>query len=212
MMNTPERRGKMSIVQQKYLRDENGEVFSPIVEASSVIINRGDAAQTVEEIIPYTYRVSSSAFSTALPIFTGSISNWSMIKANFKVWTSELTTTKATYLRLNDTNSDGGYAIDARRRDDTWESYNPVNFTTNIFLGDIAYSGNTSYMELTIINGGTWHSFKNVMSNVTSTKAQYTLSVCSGQFSHSDVGKTLSSLKLIASQGIQAQGIIQIYT
>lgn len=46
MMNTPERRGKMSIVKQKYLKDENGEVFSPIVSNTSIYNSVGENLDT----------------------------------------------------------------------------------------------------------------------------------------------------------------------
>lgn len=48
----------MATVKQKYLKDENGEVFSPIVSASSVMTDRGFSNSSIEEIVPYTYKVN----------------------------------------------------------------------------------------------------------------------------------------------------------
>ena len=208
----------MSTVTQKYLRDENGEIISPITSAKSVMIDRGDFASTVEEIIPYTYRIDcTSKFFTEMPIFNGTISKWTMIKLNLKVWTTNLVTNKNIELRLNDADITGGYVIDARRREGNWESYNPVSEKKTLFLGDIPFQGETSFLELTLINGQSstekgWFPFKSVLSSVAATKDQYSLSVASGQFEHPNLGSSLTSIALIVNQGIKALGMIQIYT
>lgn len=201
-------------VKQKYLRDENGDIFSPIVSASSIITNRdSNSNATIEQILPYTYRVNSvSSYSTNLQIFSGSVYNWTMIKIHLLLKTSTISTAKSIYLRFNNSNTSGGYAIDARRRDANWSSYNTVSMTTNVFLGDVAHDKNTSYLEATIINGGTWHSFKSSIGTATSIEDDYSISACSGQFSHSGLGTQLQSIYIPAKQGIQAKGIIQIYT
>lgn len=206
--------GGIMSVKQKYLRDENGDIFSPIVSASSIITSRDiNSSTTIEQILPYTYRVNSvDGYSTNLKIFDGSVYNWTMIKIHLLLKTSTTTTSKSIYFRFNNSNTSGGYAIDARRRDANWSSYNPVPMSSNVFLGDVAYDGNSSYLEATIINGGTWHPYKSSIGTATSTSDDYSISACSGQFSHSGLGAQLQSIYIPASQGIQAKGIVQIYT
>lgn len=201
-------------VKQKYLKDENGEIFSPIVSAASVLTNRSQSTKPIEELVPYTYRVSTSDFSGSVQIFSGNIPNWSMIKVYLNASSSSTTTAKAIRMRFNDVNISEGFIIDARYRDDVVQKYNNISQTDNLFLGDFAYTGNTSYLELIVINGaGNWMSFKSCLSTVTSVTAQYSLSVCSGQFSHSSLHTSLTSLKIVAPQGFKiGNGIVQIYT
>lgn len=204
----------MSTVTQKYLKDENGDIISPITSAKSVMIDRGNFASTVEEIIPYTYRIQSGRKTvTSQLLFQGAISNWTMIKAHLLVITDSITDSRALNVRLNNTDIIAGYGIDARRRDGNWESYNPVDMKSNVFLGDIAYGGFSSYVDFTIINDTTeWHTFKSFVSTVTGTSGQYSLSACSGEFKHPDSRQNITQIDLYASQGIQkVHGILQIY-
>lgn len=202
----------MSTVTQKYLRDENGEIISPITSAKSVMIDRGDFASTVEEILPYTYRIKSGGKTTTSQIiFSGSMSDWLMVKARFSVKSDSITTGKAVYLRINDTNVSAEYGIDARRVNETWESYNRMGATSNIYLGDIAYGGYTSYIDFIIMNDGTaWHSIKAFIGTATDTKGQYSISAYTGEFKHTSANN-ITLMSLIAPQGIQADGILQIY-
>ena len=204
----------MATVKQKYLKDENGEVFSPIVSASSVMTDRGFFNSSIEEIVPYTYKVNLVGNNfTFLVIFSGNVPNWSLIKIYLTVKTASLSSSKAINLRFNDQDITSGYAIDARHRDDKWADYNPVTLSTNLFIGDVAYSGNSSYFEVTVINGGDWwHSYKSSVGNATKTEGEYSISSCSGQFKHTNLAQELTSLHLSLSQGMQAKGIIQVYT
>lgn len=204
----------MATVKQKYLKDENGEVFSPIVSASSVMTDRGFSNSSIEEIVPYTYKVNLVGNNfTFLEIFSGNVPNWSLIKIYLTVKTASLSSSKAINLRFNDQDISSGYAIDARCRDDAWSKYNPVTLSANLYIGDVAYSGNSSYFEVTVLNGGDWwHSYKSLVGNATKTSGDYSISSCSGQFKHTDLSQQLTSLHLSLSQGIQAKGIVQIYT
>lgn len=204
----------MATVKQKYIKDENGETFSPIVSASSVITDRGLSNSSIEEIVPYTYKVNAVGSNFTFPeIFSGNIPNWTLIKIYLTVKTANLSSTKAIYLRFNDQDISSGYAIDARHRDDKWSSYNPVNLSTNIYIGDVAYIVNSSYIEVTVLNGGNlWHSYKSLVGNATKTDGEYSISSCSGQFNHADLSQQLTSLHLSLSQGGQVKGVVQIYT
>lgn len=209
----------MATVKQKYLKDENGEVFSPIVSASSVMTDRGFSNSSIEEIIPYTYKVNLVGNNfTFLEIFSGNIPNWTLIKIYLTVKTASLSKSKDINLRFNDQDISSEYAIDARCRDDAWSKYNPVTLSANLYIGDVAYSGNSSYFEVTVINGGDinggdwWHSYKSFVGNATRTEGEYSISSCSGQFKHTNLAQELTSLHLSLSQGMQAKGIIQVYT
>lgn len=203
----------MSTVTQKYLKDENGDIISPITSAKSVMIDRGNFASTVEGIIPYTYRIQSGGKTvTSQLLFQGAISNWTMIKAHLLVMTDSITDSRAIDVKLNNTDITTGYGIDARRRDGKWDSYNPVDMKVNVYLGDIAYGGFSSYVDFTIINDTTeWHTFKSFVSTVTGTSGQYSLSACSGEFQHPNSKQNITQINLCASQGIKAHGILQIY-
>ena len=74
--------------------------------------------------------------------------------------------------------------------------------------------GQTSYLEIVVINGiSGWHSFKSYVGNITGIKAEYSSSLCSGQFSHTSLLNSLTSLKINAPQGIRIiNGTVQIYT
>lgn len=202
-------------VKQKYLKDENGEIFSPIVSAASVLTNRSQSTRPIEELIPYTFSLNDNdSFSTSLPIFSGNISNWTMIKFYFNVKTSNITGAKAVYLRLNNTNIANGYIVDARCRDGAFTKYNNITSTNNVFLGDVAYTGHSSYIECTVVcsRGNGWHTFKSSVGSVSNEADKNSLSTCSGQFSLSNANTQLTSIHLIAAQGIKVTGIVQIYT
>ena len=206
----------MSTVNQRYLKDENGNVFSPVTSAKSVFINRGNAASTVEEAIPYTYKIDSGdTYRNQQIIFDGNVSDWTMVKVYLTVLCSDSTTSKAVFLRINDTDCTGNiFEIDARCRDNGFSYYNPESMKPNIFVGDVAYTGNTSYMEIIILNkkGVGWHPFKTVVGNASGTNGKYSLSLCSGQLAHANMDKSLTQLKLITTQGIKVDGILQIFT
>lgn len=207
--------GRKMSVKQRYLKDENGEIFSPITSATSVLTNRSQSTKPIEELVPYTFSLNeNSSYSTSLPIFSGSISNWTMIKFYLNARTSDITTTKAVYLRLNDTNIASGHIVDARCRDGVFTKYNNITNTKNIFLGDVAYTGHSSYIECTVIcsRGNGWHSFKSSVGSVSGEADKNSLSACSGQFSLANANTQLTSVRLIAQQGIKVTGIVQIYT
>ena len=51
----------MSTVQSKYLKDENGEVFSPVTSDTSVMLNGGSS---LNEFLPKRYIISLDSSSS----------------------------------------------------------------------------------------------------------------------------------------------------
>ena len=114
-------------VKQKYLRDENGEIFSPIVSASSVYLSNGSPIQ------PIVLFEASGGISTGLK-FDGSIKTVSdltpyigrTIRVSVAYWLDEFPQTRT--FRITKANSDGhmvmflNYVRDYNGAGDIWEA------------------------------------------------------------------------------------------
>lgn len=196
--------------QIKYLKDENNEVFSPITSVNSIYLNNSDSC--LGDIVPLIYKFNQSSYSTGATLFSGNIDTVSLIKIYGFIQTNSVTTSKAIYLRINGKNCSAQYVIDARYRDAKVQYYHRVqNADSDIYIGDVAYSGNTSYFEIIIPNrqGTAWNCIKSTIGNATKNTDQHSWSCCSGQFEQ--LITPLTKIELSVSQNVQTRGIIQIY-
>ena len=120
---------------------------------------------------------------------------------------------KAINFRINETSNMGYDFIDTRYRDAGNSYYNPRSSGSSwMFIGDIAYSSNTSYLEIQVNNRGlasTWSTLKSIIGNVTGTSGQYSVSTCSGQFSQ--YLSNLTKIELNTAGTIRATGIMEVW-
>lgn len=205
----------MSIIKQKYLRDENGETFSPITSASSVITNNRGNIESVVNVLPYTYRIPvNTTYVESCVLFDGNIKEWSMIKGYFKLTSmSNTSDNKALYIVLNNENASGLALIDNRFLNTEFSYYNPVS-TSKIFMGDIPYKNNTTYLKFEIVKSNDtslWFTFQSELPVTTINSGQFSQSKCTGQFKHNTLNQYINNIKLEHIRTLQCSGILQIY-
>lgn len=197
----------MSDINQKYLKDKDNGKFSPIVSANSVFMEDGTL---ITECIPKLYRFDYSSLATTLTVFSGNLPDWTLFTLYANIQTAS-NSSKAVYLRINGQSNSGYDFIDARYRDGSTKYYNPISSGSFMFIGDVAYSGNTSYLEVTVFNRKitNWNTLKSVIGNATKTSDDFSISSCSGQFNQSM--PSLTKIELNATATIRATGIIEVY-
>lgn len=196
-------------VKQKYIKDENGEIFSPISDASSVIMN----GVSIDQLIPETYLIEESGYNTSGLLLSGlSIPNWSMIKIYGNIARSS-NSSDLLYIKLNGQKAKNRYIgnLYAQNGAVSVSGYNTVE--ANPFLGAIVHEGVSSYLETVIVRKtNNFLAYKSSIYCQNSSEANSVgIHNVGGQFLHEN-SQTLNSIKLVlGSGGLNGNVIIQIY-
>lgn len=198
----------MAIVKNKYLKDENGDIFSPVTGDESVIMNGGN---TLRDFLPKRYTVvlnNTSNFQKA----GLSESNWSVMKIYASILRSDASG-KAIYLSLNGEKASNQNILDFRLQGGNQGYYGRAGIeNAEIYLGDMWVPSNSSYVEITVLRNlsGGWHTIQSkIFSQASSANTDGGVSFCGGQFKQTI--DTITSVKLSYSGTIGGSMIIELY-
>lgn len=190
-------------VNGKYLKDESGNVFSPIVSTDTIY--RTDT-QTGTNCIPRVYQVTSSESKLICIFDNESIEDWYLIKiyGNIKrKLASGQEDSKAIYFTTNHSSTyvQTTYAMDRRFKDNTWSTYyRATTESSRLYIGDIPNLGNSTYIELSISRysvSSLWLTYNCILQNMTGDSTTGYYSNCGGQFQITDTSYfTLTEIEL----------------
>lgn len=198
----------MSTVQSKYLKDENGEVFSPVTSDTSVMLNGGSS---LNEFLPKRYIISLDSSSSTFQKTGINVSNWGLIKIYGSLKRSD-DNSRALYLELNGTTTTIQMTVDFRLKEAVQDYYARAGTkNADLYLGDIYMPTNSSYVGVEIVRGNNnWHTFHSrIFSQSDESTTDGGVSLCGGQFQQTL--DTITSISLKTSGTLQGTAFIEIY-